>query len=77
VLAPAPAVGQVAGRDDHFGPHLPGEPDERRLDMRVLTCTHVKIGDMQDACDHERMRVCQTGGRHQMCLTPATITIQV
>jgi hypothetical protein len=66
VLAPAPAVGQVAGRDEDLGAHVRGQADERRSDLRVLTCTHVEIGDMQDACDHERMSVCQTGVRHQM-----------
>ena len=57
VLAAAAAVGQVARRDDEIGPHLLGEPPERVLDPRILACTRVEIGNMQDACSHERMRL--------------------
>jgi hypothetical protein len=57
VLAPASAIGQIAGGDDDLGAHLSGEPDERCLDLRVLACTDVEIGNMEDACGHERMRL--------------------
>ena len=57
VLAAPAAVGQVARSDDEIGLHLPGEAPERFLDPRILACTRVEVGNMQDACGHERMRL--------------------
>jgi hypothetical protein len=56
LVAPAP-VRQVARSDDDLRRHAGCEPDERLLDVRVLACAYVEIGNMQDACGHERMRV--------------------
>jgi hypothetical protein len=77
VLAAAAAVGQVAGGEDGLGGDSAGEAGERLLDLRVFVCTDVEIGNVQDACGHERMRVCQTRTGHQLCPTPASITIQL
>jgi hypothetical protein len=56
LVAPA-AVRQVARGDDDLRSHAGREADERFLDLRLLACTHVEVGNMQDACGHERMRV--------------------
>jgi hypothetical protein len=55
VLAATTAVRQVAGDDHELRLDAQGEPCERILYLGVLTCTHVKIGNMQDACGHERI----------------------
>ena len=57
VLGAAAAVREVAGRDDELGRDPVDECRQRLLDLRVLVCTRVEIGNMQDPCGHERMRL--------------------
>ena len=57
VLVPAPPVGEVARGDDQLGVHPAEQAAQRRLDLRILTCTRVEIGYMEDARRHDRMRL--------------------
>src|SRR5689334_14936830 len=54
VLPAAAAVGQIARRDDEIRTELCDESDERVLDLGVLACAHVEIGNVQDGCAHGR-----------------------
>ena len=55
--APAP-VGQVAGGDDEVrAARAPASEGERVGDLGILACPGVEIGNMEDACGHERMRL--------------------
>jgi len=57
VLRATAPVGQIARRDDQLRGNSADQPGEGRFDFRVLTCTRVKIGDMQDVYAHSRMRL--------------------
>ena len=57
VLVPPAAVGQIARGDDELRIEPLDERGERRLDLRILACTRVKIGYMKDAYRHDRMRL--------------------
>src|SRR5207244_5269655 len=57
VLLPPAAVGQIARGDDELGAELPHEAREGRLDLPILACTRVKIGYVQEAYRHDRMRL--------------------
>ena len=56
LLAPA-AIREIAGRDDERRLDPAHERGERRLDLWSLVCTRVKIGYMEEACRHDRMRL--------------------
>jgi len=56
LCAPAP-VAEIAGRDDELGLHALDERGHGRLDVRVLASAGVEIGNVEDACAHERMRL--------------------
>jgi len=55
VLGRPPAVGEIPGRDDDLRADLLDQPRERLRDLGILTCTRVQVGNMEDACGHERM----------------------
>ena len=57
VLVGPCAVRQIAGRDDQLGVDAAEQGAQRRLDLRVLACTRVEIGYMEDAGRHDRMRL--------------------
>src|SRR5207248_564913 len=57
VPLPSPAVGQIARGDDELGAEPPHEAREGRLDLPILACTRVKIGYVQEAYRHDRMRL--------------------
>jgi hypothetical protein len=57
VLLARPAVGEVAGRDDQLRIDPLDEPSQGRRHLRLLTCTGVEIGYVQDAGGHDRMRL--------------------
>jgi hypothetical protein len=56
LVAPA-AIREVARRDDQLGTHPADESRERVGDVRILTCTDMEIGHMEEACRHDRMRL--------------------
>ena len=57
VLLAAPAVGQVARGDDQLGLEPFDERGEGLLDRRILRCTRVQVGYMEEAPRHDRMRL--------------------
>jgi hypothetical protein len=57
VLVSAAAVREVAGGHDQLGADPPDEGGEGLLDLRILVCTRVEIGYMEEACRHDRMRL--------------------
>jgi hypothetical protein len=57
VLLTGSAVGEIARRDDQFRADPADEGGEGLLDLRILVCTRVKIGYMEEACRHDRMRL--------------------
>ena len=57
VLLSGSAVGEIARGDDQFRPDPPDEGGQRLLDLQILTCTRMKIGYMEEACRHDRMRL--------------------
>jgi hypothetical protein len=57
VLLAAPPVGQVARRDDQLGRHPFDEGGQGVLDRRILRCTRVQVGYMEEAPRHDRMRL--------------------
>ena len=56
LLAPA-AIREVAGGDDERRLDPAHESGQRRLDLGILVCTRMKIGYMEEACRHDRMRL--------------------
>jgi len=57
VLVAPTAICEVAGGDDHIWSDTVDERRERALDLRILTCTDVEIGYMEEAPRHDRMRL--------------------
>jgi hypothetical protein len=57
VLVATSAVREVPGRDDQLRPDMVDQRGESALDIRVLACTRVEIGYMQEAPRHDRMRL--------------------
>jgi hypothetical protein len=57
VLLGAPSVRQIARGDDQFGLHRLDERRQGTGDFGILACTPVKIGYMEEACRHDRMRL--------------------
>jgi hypothetical protein len=57
VLVSAPAVGEVAGGDDQLRAEARGESSQCLLYRVLIARTRVEVGNMQDACSHERMRL--------------------
>ncbi len=57
VLGAAAPVREIAGGDDHLGRDPLDERGERALDLGVLPLAHVEVGDVEDACGHDRMRL--------------------
>ena len=56
LLAGAP-VGEIARGDDQLRADPTDEGGQGLLDLKILTCTRVKIGYMEEACRHDRMRL--------------------
>ncbi len=56
-LRAAAAVAEIAGCDHELGLHPLDQRGHGRLDVRVLAYTGVEIGNVEDACAHERMRL--------------------
>jgi hypothetical protein len=56
LLAGAP-VGEIARGDDQLWADPADEGGQGLLDLQILTCTRVKIGYMEEACRHDRMRL--------------------
>jgi hypothetical protein len=57
VLVAPPAICEVAGGDDHIWADTVDERSECVLHLRILACTDVEIGYMEEACRHNRMRL--------------------
>ena len=57
VLRPASPVGEVAGGDDELRLDPFHELREGALDLRLLACTCVQVGDMEEARGHDRSRL--------------------
>jgi hypothetical protein len=57
VLLASSPVGEISRGDDQFRADPPDEGGEGLLDLKILVCTRVKIGYMEEACRHDRMRL--------------------
>jgi hypothetical protein len=57
VLLATTAMGEISRRDDQLGPEAADKAGERLLDRRVLTCTRVEVGYMEEGPRHDRMRL--------------------
>jgi hypothetical protein len=57
VLVTAAAMRQIPRSDDQVGVDPADQDFQSGLDLRVLACTRVKIGYMEDASRHDRMRL--------------------
>ena len=57
VLVPSAPVREIARGNDQFRPDPQDEGPQRLLDLRLLVCTDVQIGYMEEACRHDRMRL--------------------
>jgi hypothetical protein len=56
-LLEAPAMREIAGRDDQLRLDPLDEPRERTPSFRILVCTDVEVGYMEEAGSHERTRL--------------------
>jgi hypothetical protein len=56
-LFPAPTVRQIAGSHDELGREPLDEPLQRMLNFRLLMCTHVEVGNMEEPGIHNRTRL--------------------
>lgn len=56
-LLPAPSMREIAGRDDELRLDPLDEPRERAPGFRILVCTDVEVGYMEEAGSHERTRL--------------------
>ena len=57
MLVAAAPMGQVARRDDELRLEPFDEGGECVLDRRILRCTRVQVGYMEEAPRHDRMRL--------------------
>src|SRR5581483_9908977 len=57
VLLSAAAVSQITRSDDQLRPDTADQRTERLLDLRILACTRVQIGYMEEGGRHDRMRL--------------------
>jgi hypothetical protein len=57
VLLTAAAIRQITRCDDQLGASPHDQLGQRSLDLQVLSCTRVKIGNMQDVYAHGRKRL--------------------
>ena len=55
--SPAAAMREIAGRDDELRLEPLDEPRERLLDVPLLMCTHVEVGNMEEPRVHNRTRL--------------------
>ena len=55
--SPAPAVREIAGRDDELRLQPLHEPRERLLDVLLLMCARVQVGNMEEPRVHNRTRL--------------------
>jgi hypothetical protein len=51
------AVREIAGRDDQLRLYATDQCAQRTLDLRILVCTRVQIGYMEEGRRHDRMRL--------------------
>jgi hypothetical protein len=56
-LRAATAVGEVARCDDQLRLGALHEPRECTFDLRLLMCTHMQVGNMEEHCPHDRTRL--------------------
>jgi hypothetical protein len=56
-LLPAPSVPEIAGRHDELRFEPLREAPERPLDFRLLMCTRVEVGNMEEPRVHDRTRL--------------------
>ena len=52
VLVTTAAVRQIAARDDQLRPRALDQAGERLLDVRILACARVQIGEVEDPRRH-------------------------
>ena len=57
VLVARAPVREIARGNDQLRPDPQHEGLQRLLDLRLLLCTRVQIGYMEEACRHDRMRL--------------------
>jgi hypothetical protein len=57
LLVAVRAMSEVAARHEQLRADVLDELRQRTLDLGILTCTHVEIGNVEDACAHARMRL--------------------
>jgi len=57
VLIPSAAMREIPRSDDQLGLHTADQCRERTLDLRILACTRVQIGYMEEGGRHDRMRL--------------------
>ena len=57
VLLGAAAVREVAARDDELGLGARHERRHGRLDLGILTCARVEVGEVQNPSWHSRCRL--------------------
>ena len=57
VLVGASPVREVAGRDDEIGLDTADEPTQRALDDRLIACSDMDVGDVNQASWHSRGRL--------------------
>jgi len=50
-------VGEIAGCDDELGLETLHETRQRLLGSRFLMCTHVQVGNVEEAGIHDRTRL--------------------
>jgi hypothetical protein len=56
-LSAATPVGKIAGSHDELGLEPLDEARESAFDLRLLVCTGVQIGNMEEPCVHNRTRL--------------------
>jgi hypothetical protein len=71
VLVAAPAVGQVAARHDQLGARPLDQARERALDLRILACAGVQVGQVEDPRRHRVSRLLDYTG----CMADETAEI--
>jgi hypothetical protein len=54
VLVAAPAVGEIAGRDDQLGPQSLDQRGQRRARIRALVGADMQVGDVKNPRWHGR-----------------------
>jgi hypothetical protein len=57
VLLAPPTVREITRSDDQLGARTVDQCSERLLDLRILVCTRMEIGYMEEGGRHDRMRL--------------------